>query len=77
MAWSGERGRGHGGDVTDVHRADRGVADRGVEAALGGDRRGESQQPLEEQIGPQEGVGDAQVLDVPLDRGVITQEPHR
>jgi hypothetical protein len=28
------------------------------------------------QVGPQEGVAGAQVPDVPLDRGVIAQEPH-
>jgi len=77
MAGFGERGGAHRGDVTDVHGADRGVADRSVEPAVRGDRCGERQQSLEEQVGPQEGIGDAQVPDVPLDRGVIAQEPHR
>jgi hypothetical protein len=61
------------GDVADVHRADRGVADRSEEPAVGGDRAGEGQQSLEEQVGPQEGVAGAQVPD----RSWALAQPHR
>ena len=76
VAGIGERGGGHGGDVPYVHCAHPGVTDRRVEPAFGRNRLGERQQPLEEQIGAQERPGDAEVTDVALDRGVITQEPY-
>jgi Tetracyclin repressor-like, C-terminal domain len=34
-------------------------------------------QSPQEQVGPQECVSDAQVTDMPFDRGVIAEKPHR
>jgi hypothetical protein len=56
MPGFGERSGGYRGDVADIDRADRGVADRSEEPAVGGDCAGECQQSLEEQVGSQEGV---------------------